>query len=99
LVHATITPRPTDIAKTSGYGRIMSRVEIVIGLKDSPRELALHTDGDTAQVRAAIAADLEGGAKLLTLEDRTGRTFLIPTAAIAYVEVGTTEARRVGFGA
>jgi hypothetical protein len=74
-------------------------VEIVIGLKDTPRELNIATDDDGAQVRAKVAAALESGAELLTLEDKNGKSFLIPTRAITYVEVGASEARRVGFGA
>ena len=41
---------------------------------------------------------LAGKEALLTLTDDKGSRFLIPVTKIAYVEVGSSETRRVGFG-
>jgi len=73
-------------------------VEITIGVQNLARELVVETD-DTAEavttaVREAIA---DGG--VLELTDARGRTLLVPTATIGYVELGAEEQRKVGFGA
>ncbi|MDR2252458.1 MAG: DUF3107 domain-containing protein [Bifidobacteriaceae bacterium] len=36
---------------------------------------------------------------MISLTDKQGRTVIIPTSALAYVEVGASQGRRVGFGA
>jgi hypothetical protein len=33
----------------------------------------------------------------LKLTDNKGKLYIVPTAGIAYVEVGTEESRRIGF--
>jgi len=33
----------------------------------------------------------------LSLQDDKGRRFIVPVSALAYVEVGAEEARRIGF--
>jgi hypothetical protein len=40
---------------------------------------------------------MDSGAKLISLTDSKGNVFLIPTEALAYLEIGAEEARRVGF--
>ena len=37
--------------------------------------------------------------KVLWLTDRKGRRVGVPAAKVAYIEIGVTEERRVGFGA
>jgi hypothetical protein len=44
-----------------------------------------------------VAAALESDAKFLKLSDDKGKLYLVPTASLAYVEVGSEESRRVGF--
>ncbi|MDR2566463.1 MAG: DUF3107 domain-containing protein [Bifidobacteriaceae bacterium] len=74
-------------------------MEITIGMRQVPREITLNTDQRAEEVRDAIAAAIQDGQPLITLTDKHGRTLLIPTSALAYVEVGSSQARRVGFGA
>jgi hypothetical protein len=74
-------------------------VEIIIGIQNAPREITLNSDDDADQIRATIAAAIESGTGVLSLVDHKGRTIMVPTTAIAYVEVGSPETRRVGFGA
>ncbi|MFE6969361.1 DUF3107 domain-containing protein [Isoptericola sp. NPDC057653] len=73
-------------------------MEITIGVQNLARELVIETDGTaddvTAAVRSAIADD-----GVLELTDSRGRTILVPTATIGYVELGAEEQRKVGFGA
>ena len=40
---------------------------------------------------------LNSDAKLLKLTDDKGRAFIVPVAALAFVEIGADQARRVGF--
>jgi len=77
-------------------------VDVRIGITQTPRELELEldaeadADGLVKQIDEALAKD--GGTLWLT--DRKGRRVGIPSAKVAYVEIGTGhEERRVGFGA
>jgi hypothetical protein len=40
---------------------------------------------------------LESGQSAVSFADVKGNTYIVPTAGIAFVEVGTEESRRVGF--
>jgi hypothetical protein len=44
-----------------------------------------------------VAQALEQGTPSLVLQDAKGKRVIIPTAGIAYVEIGAEESRRVGF--
>ncbi|MEE3850852.1 DUF3107 domain-containing protein [Gordonia sp. LSe1-13] len=72
-------------------------VEVKIGITDSPRELSIHTALTSDKAYAEIEAALSGDQSLLALTDDKGARFLVPVTKIAYVEVGSTENRRVGF--
>jgi len=72
-------------------------VEITIGVQNLPRELELESDQTPEEVADAVTAAL-AGAKALELLDTRGRRVIIPTASIGYVEIGSEEQRRVGFG-
>ncbi|MDR2454192.1 MAG: DUF3107 domain-containing protein [Bifidobacteriaceae bacterium] len=74
-------------------------MEITIGVRQAPKEITLNVDSKAEAVREAISSAIKLGEPLITLTDKHGRTVLIPTAALAYVEVGGNETRRVGFGA
>jgi len=73
-------------------------VEITIGVQNVARELVLESDQTADQVSAAVSAAVAGGTAL-TLTDARGRRIVVPTAVLGYVEIGTDEQRRVGFGA
>lgn len=72
-------------------------VEIRIGIANTGRELNFETDDSAANVKKAVAAALDSDANHLSLSDSKGNTYIVPTAALAYVELGTEESRRVGF--
>lgn len=72
-------------------------MDIRIGIRDSNREINFESAQSATEVEAAVGAVLEGGAKVLKLTDNKGRRFIVPTDALAYVEIGAEEARRVGF--
>jgi hypothetical protein len=72
-------------------------MDIRIGIRDSGREISFESAQTAREVESAVAAVLEGGAKVLKLTDNKGRRFIVPTEALGYVEIGAEEARRVGF--
>lgn len=71
-------------------------VEVKVGIQNVMRELLVETDESAAEVTAKIEAALAGGT--LSLTDNKGRTVVVPAGALAYVEIGVEEHRRVGFG-
>ncbi len=72
-------------------------MEVKIGVQNVAREIVLDSaqtaDEVAAQVDAAVAA---GG--VLKLIDTTGRTIVVPTTVLGYVDAGGSAERRVGFG-
>jgi hypothetical protein len=72
-------------------------MEIRIGIRNSARELSFETAQSAKEVESAVAAALEAEAKVLKLTDDKGRIYVVPTDALAYVEIGAEETRRVGF--
>lgn len=72
-------------------------MDVRIGIKDSPRELAFESNQSAAEIEQIVAGALSAEAKLLTLGDSKGRKFIIPTTSITYLEIGVEESRRVGF--
>lgn len=73
-------------------------MEVKIGVQHVTRELVLESAQTPAEVKAAVADALAGGAATLELVDDKGRVLVVPTANLAYVEIGAEESRRVGFG-
>ena len=56
-----------------------------------------ETSQSAAEVEQAVAAALAGQTPLLKLTDAKGTVYVVPSAALAYVEIGSEESRRVGF--
>jgi Protein of unknown function (DUF3107) len=74
-------------------------VEVKIGVQNAARELVLESEQDAGDIAKAVSTALGKDGGLLSLTDESGRTVLVPTAKLAYVEIGPPETRRVGFGA
>lgn len=72
-------------------------MEIKIGVSDSPREIALDSEETHESIQKAVEKAINDGA-MLSLTDDRGRTVLVPAAKIAYVEIGPSASRKVGFG-
>ena len=72
-------------------------MEIKIGVADSPRELVVSSGDSPDEVEALVTDALGGKQSLLSLVDEKGRRYMIPSAKIAYVEIGPADSRRVGF--
>jgi len=74
-------------------------VEVKIGISDSARELTVRIDESADAVHKSVESALSGNESLLHLTDEKGVRLLVPVTKIAYIEVGASESRRVGFGA
>jgi len=72
-------------------------VEVKIGVQHAPRELVLETNDTADDIEQALKAAIEQGG-VLALDDDKGGRLLVPADKIAYVECGSNEVRRVGFG-
>ncbi|MBS1696909.1 MAG: DUF3107 domain-containing protein [Actinobacteria bacterium] len=72
-------------------------MEIRIGIINTGRELSFETSASADEVRAQIAGALDQGASHVSLSDVKGNSYIVPTANLGYVELGTEESRRVGF--
>ncbi len=72
-------------------------MEVRIGIREAARELTFESDLAASEIEQTVAAALNGSVTVLTLADSKGRRFLVPVAALAYVEIGAEESRRVGF--
>lgn len=71
-------------------------MEVKIGVQNVARELVVETESTAKEVSDLVAAAVNG--ETLSLKDSKGRLIVVPSAALAYVEIGVEEQRRVGFG-
>ena len=72
-------------------------MEVKIGVQNVNREIVLESAQSAQDVAALVAKAVAG--ETLELTDDKGRVIVVPAAALAYVEIGAEETRRVGFGA
>ena len=72
-------------------------MEIKIGIQSVPRELVIETKSSFEEVQRALATAVADGGVFTLGDERIGRV-LFPADKIAYVEVGGSEQRRIGFG-
>jgi hypothetical protein len=75
-------------------------VDVRIGVTNAPRELTLELadSTDVASLRAEIDRALGTEGAVLWLTDVKGRQIGVPVAKIAFLELGSTVERRIGFG-
>ena len=76
-------------------------MDVRIGVTYTAREIdiELPDDADHESVKAALEQALSGD-DVLWLTDRRGRHVGVPSAKIAYVEIGSPDdSKRIGFGA
>jgi len=72
-------------------------VEIRIGIVNTGRELSFETSTSADEIRSQVTGALEQNASHLSFTDAKGSSYIVPTANLAYIELGTEESRRVGF--
>lgn len=73
-------------------------MQITIGVQNIAREVVVEVDGTSDKVAKDVLKALEVGAPI-DLVDSKGRRVLVPAASVGFVELGSDETRRVGFGA
>ena len=88
---ARLTPSALDHVK-------WDLVDNTIGVQTQAREINPESDATADEVAQRVTAAVNDGV-VLELVDTKGRRVLVPSAAIGYVEIGTEEPRKVGFGA
>ncbi|NTV40247.1 MAG: DUF3107 domain-containing protein [Demequinaceae bacterium] len=71
-------------------------MEIRIGVQNVTREIVVETDKSSDDISALVSKALSGG--VLDLMDVQGRRVIVPSGALAYVQIGEEVKRRVGFG-
>jgi hypothetical protein len=77
-------------------------VEVRIGVTYTPKEIEVDVSDDTDrdQLIAAVEEAVSSEGKVLWLTDRKGRRVGVPSAKLAYVEIGADASQhRVGFSA
>lgn len=73
-------------------------MEVRIGVIHAARELSLESNESLESVRQSVSEALTGKEPLLILHDDKGRSVVVPTDKLAYVEIVGDSGRRVGFG-
>lgn len=76
-------------------------MDVRIGVTQAPREISIELgdDADRDDVKARIEAALSGATDVLSITDKRGNESFVPSAKIAYVELGSQEGgRSIGFG-
>jgi hypothetical protein len=72
-------------------------VEVKIGVADTARELLINSSQTPEEVESLVTDALKDSSGTLVLVDDKGRRYLVPSARVAYVEIGKADARKVGF--
>lgn len=72
-------------------------MEVKIGVRQAPRELVIETDATAEEISQQVDEALSSGSTFV-LADEKGRKVIVPAAALAYVETGSTQQHPVGFG-
>lgn len=72
-------------------------MDIRIGIANSPRELNFESSQSPAEIEKIVADALASSGTHVSLTDNKGKVYVVPTAALTYVEIGSEESRRVGF--
>lgn len=71
-------------------------MEITVGIQNVTREIVIDSPLSASEASKIVAAAIAGAS--LELTDTKGKVVVVPTSAIAYVEIGSEERARVGFG-
>jgi hypothetical protein len=76
-------------------------VDVRIGVTQAPREITIELaeDVDRDDLKARIEAALAGTSDVLWIADKRGKDVAVPSAKIAYIELGSADGdRKIGFG-
>lgn len=70
-------------------------MDVTIGIAENGRQLTLSVDEKPETIEKLVADAL--GSTVLSILDDKGRRVIVPSAKIAFVEIGPADSRRVGF--
>ncbi|GAB3485834.1 DUF3107 domain-containing protein [Flexivirga lutea] len=72
-------------------------MEIRIGVQHVAREVVLESEQSPDEVQQQVETALEKGTPLV-LADERGHHVVIPAAVLGYIDIGSEQRGRVGFG-
>lgn len=72
-------------------------MEVRIGVRENGAALSFESAMSPKELSALIANAIKSNEPLVELTDEKGKTILVPTTSIAYVEISADQGRRVGF--
>ena len=72
-------------------------MEVKIGVQQAQRELIVDVSETAEAVEKLVSEALASEGGVLALTDTKGRRVVVPSAKLAYVEIGTGVAGAVGF--
>ena len=72
-------------------------MEVKVGVADTARELLIISAQTPEEVESLVTDALKDSSGALALTDDKGRRYLVPSARVAYVEIGSVDSRKVGF--
>jgi hypothetical protein len=73
-------------------------MQIRIGVQSVPKELVVETSLSADEVEEEIARAVREEGGVLTIRDSNGGRVVVPSAKLAYVEIGESGSKSVGFG-
>ncbi|HIW99609.1 MAG TPA: DUF3107 domain-containing protein [Candidatus Nesterenkonia stercoripullorum] len=74
-------------------------MEVRIGVQNVTREIVIESEAKPEDIEKSVAEAVEKNQALLSLQDRRGKSILVPVATIGYVEIGSDTKQAVGFAA
>lgn len=72
-------------------------MEVRIGVRENPRELVFESTETASAIVDRVSKAISDQSAAVSFSDEKGRVLLVPTASIAFLEIGAEESRRVGF--
>ncbi len=73
-------------------------MEVRIGISDVAREVTLRTESSADELVDLLGAAVANNS-LFEVKDAQGRRVVVPAAKVAYLDLGSSDIRAVGFGA
>ena len=72
-------------------------MEVRIGIRENGATLTFESGLSTKDLTTQVSEAISKGQPLIDFIDEKGKTILVPTGSIAFVEIGADQGRRVGF--
>jgi hypothetical protein len=73
-------------------------MQIRIGVQSVPKELVVETSLSADEVEEEIARAVREEGGIFSIRDSNGGRVVVPSAKLAYVEIGESGPKSVGFG-